>query len=230
MEFNFKRFWLLIVSQCTEQKGTILLTLLLYFLLPVVFTPFDYLSEAILLLIALYPLAWTATYSFKNYNRPAKRSNAILLPASREEKYLSTFLINVIVMPVLIIFVALLGEYIGELIFPTTVLGKPTVMLTSAIGKRMTTFELLSILAGLSICFYTSLFFRKHQFISTFAICMLALLCYLGMWRPIANQYLQVDCGELIFDTRVEFVTVFFAVCIPFFLILTYFRLKEERV
>lgn len=228
MEFNFRRFWLLIVSQFTEQKSIILLTLLLYFLLPVAFTPFDYLSDAILLLIAFYPLAWTATYSFKNYNRPARRSNAILLPASREEKYLSTFLINVIAMPVLIIFVALLGEYIGELIFPTTILGKSTSMLAIEGEEVMTAVEALGIFAGFSLCFYASLFFRKHHFVSVFGIVIAGVLQFEYLQRAIIPIMKPGNCTDV--HNIDGFVLVLFAVCIPFFLLLTYFRLKEERV
>ncbi len=230
MEFSFRRLWLLIVSQITERKSIMLLTLLLYFLLPVAFTPFDFLNKVIYILIAICPFAWTANHSFINYNRPAKRSNAILLPASREEKYLSAFLLNFIAMPVLIVFVGFLGLYVGEVIFPETVLGNSTAMQTSEEGEVMTLYEALGLLAGISVCFYGSLLFRKYHFASVFGIVIAGLLQFEYLQRVMIPIMKPGNCMTQMYNNINDYISVLFAVCIPFFLILTYFRLKEERV
>lgn len=165
----------------------------------------------------------TAYYSFEKYRKIAARISSLLVPASALEKYVCTFCLHYVLLPVLLFAFFIFGLWVGNLMFDETLFGDPTMLLDTLKRMEVEPLLLLMFFAAQSVCFYGSLFFRKHAMANTFAVLMLYIiyLSWLTGWIPSSKAAYDV------LDTVNTVVMWLAAAGFP---VLAFFRLKEERV
>lgn len=223
MEFSFNRCVRLAKKEITENQRSYLSMLLVFFLSAVGLT-LVYSSANVFVFFAWCGVfLCTAYYSFEKYRKTAARTSSLLVPASALEKYVCTFCLHYVLLPVLLFAFFIFGLWVGNLMFDETIFGNPTMLLDTLKRMEFEPLLLLMFFAAQSACFYGSLFFRKHAVANTFAVLMLYIiyLSWLTGWMP---------SSEAAYDVLDMVNTVVMWLAAVGFPVLAFFRLKEERV
>lgn len=245
MEFDFKRFGNLLVHQwVTRRKELIWFALVLFFI--------SFLGEKIFmgpaiirLIIGFVSGVVVAHYSFHAYKTRADRCASLLLPCSTIEKYLAEFLFVFVLFQVTIFLPVIAGTSLKIAFFENSfaeifndemdrIFKEYDVLFASWFG-------VLSTVGSYLFCFLFSLVFRRYSALKIYgSLTGIAMLLVPGFAKFIANymdtnQYLNDPAyGRDFIFAKLGFLTDFTYVVLVilsvFLLVITYFRLKEERV
>ena len=175
--------------------------------------------------------------SFLAYKKPALRAQSILLPATVQEKYFANLIYEFILMPIAILITTYLGAMVGNVIHFWLFGDEINLSYLFRIGN----FDLSGVfmtLACMSILFFFSLFFKKNSFLKTavsvflyfFVVFIITVACiwikqyyFVGHITSVSYSFPINDHHQYIFCIASSIISLFF-------LVLTYFRLKEERI
>lgn len=174
-------------------------------------------------------------FSFKEYNNPSKlKIQIITLPASNIEKYLYSFFIPFILLPLIILLSVPFGSVLRYLV-EMAIMGKE---LTQALNLfpytwAETAYQLLIILPFVSIVFFGNIYFNKKgglkilfSFIAffLFVVSIDAFILYLIKGEG-SNGYIT---NQIQFPEYTKYIVSYGITA--FFLFLSYLRLKEKEV
>lgn len=223
MEFSFNRCVRLAKKEITENQRSYLSMLLVFFLSAVGLT-LVYSSANVFVFFAWCGVfLCTAYYSFEKYRKTAARTSSLLVPASALEKYVCTFCLHYVLLPVLLFAFFIFGLWVGNLMFDETIFGNPTMLLDTLKRMELEPLLLLMFFAAQSVCFYGSLFFRKHAVSNVFGVLMLFVIYVVWLTEKLPTSADAYGCFETVNG-------IIFGVAAVVFLVLAFFRLKEERV
>lgn len=185
---------------------------------------------------------WLAKNSFGEYKKTQGRVAAILVPASTFEKYICEIVYAMVIMPVVFYSAFVLGTCIFGLImgsWDVVANAWDLIMNSWHLGKS----EFFVAVSGWAVAFaffFASLFFKK--FSTAISICTSLLLLIVVTFRIIFLYFHIEDWGcdaglwfvEKDFDITFgnvmsNYFVGLFSVMLVFFVVMTYFRLKEER-
>jgi hypothetical protein len=209
----------------------------------------DYMPLLMMFTIVLFIIIGNA---FPGFNNKVTTANYILLPASTLEKYLSQFLIRVVVATVLFIFIFYIDAYLARSFFSLDkqVIEDKRVIEEFSFGKLFINehlrdkIALLCMLFSLmSFFFSTRLFFRKYATIKTFITGIILIFGFFGVmilysfifypneasWHrsPIILHGYEI-CEKL--DSEQLYAYLVAYISWIFFLVTGYFKLKEKQV
>lgn len=223
MEFSFNRCVRLAQKEITENQRSYLSMLLVLFLVAIGFTLVYTTANIVHSFAMVSAFLCTAYYSFEKYRKTAARITSLLTPASAVEKYVCTFCLNYVLLPVLLFAFFIFGLWVGNLMFDETLFGNPTMLLDTLKRMEFEPLLLLMFLAAQSACFYGSLFFRKHAMSNVFGVLMLFVIYVVWLTEKLPTSADAYGCFETLNG-------IIFGVAAVVFLVLAFFRLKEERV
>jgi hypothetical protein len=173
-------------------------------------------------------------YAFVGYTKPALRANNILLPATVQEKYFSNLVFAFILLPIYIMIATTIGTVLRNIIAILLQGGVNHYSLFFGIKEIFTDWNIdaiLSTLFSMSIFFFGSLFFKKNRILMT-AVSFFVFFAIFGIifvlihYMIYSNNHFSFTYfnNTDIIPKTIEIITTLF------FLVLTYFRLKEERI
>jgi hypothetical protein len=173
-------------------------------------------------------------YAFEGYTKPALRANNILLPATVQEKYFANLVFAFIILPIYIMIAVTIGTVLRNIITILLQGGAYHYSLFFGIKELFTDWNIdavLSALFSMSIFFFGSLFFKKNRIVMTivsfftfFAIFGIVFVSIHYMIYSNNNFRFEYFNNIDIIPKLIEIITTLF------FLVLSYFRLKEERI
>ncbi len=240
MEFNLKRMLFVLKRTCMLYFKDMLHSCITLFAFGIL-APKLFGSEMLIAMYGFITLIILAQFSFREYKTKQGRTAILLLPASNLEKYISEILFIMFVYPAVLEFFTLTGLMMGDLIFLNTdaMLSDFNFMLKQSIGYEYWDFVFMLFgIAGCFVLFFGSLLFKRFSAVKMFAIfCvgMVGMIVFtLEMYSPenmqwydslFAQEYINVFGN--IMDLYLPWAGGISAV---FFIVITYLRLKEERV
>lgn len=185
---------------------------------------------------------WLAKNSFGEYKKTQGRVAAILVPASTFEKYICEIVYAMVIMPVVFYSAFVLGTCIFGLImgsWDVVANAWDLIMNSWHLGKS----EFFVAVSGWAVAFaffFASLFFKK--FSAAICICTSLLLLIVLTFRmsflviaakdilyEAENWFVQRDFFVTFGNVMSNYFVGLFSVMLVFFVVMTYFRLKEER-
>lgn len=173
-------------------------------------------------------------YAFEGYTKPALRANNILLPSTVQEKYFANLVFAFIILPIYIMIAVTIGTVLRNIIALLLQGGAYHYSLFFGIKELYTDWNIdavLSTLFGMSIFFFGALFFKKNRILMT-AVSFFAFFAIFGVifvsihYMIYSNNHFSFTYFNNIdsIPKLIEIITTLF------FLVLSYFRLKEERI
>lgn len=185
---------------------------------------------------------WLAKNSFGEYKKTQGRVAAILVPASTFEKYICEIVYIMVIMPVVCYSAFVLGTCIFGLIMGSwDVIANAWDLIMNSwhFGNS----ELVVAVLGWAVAFaffFASLFFKK--FSTAISVCTSLLLLivvtfrmtfsiigYQGILHPDEFWFVQRDFFLTFGNLMSNYFAGLMCVMLVFFVVMTYFRLKEER-
>lgn len=240
MELNLKRLFLLLKRMCLIYSRN-LLYLFVVLLAIGILTPDIFGRTSLICIYSFILLIILAQFSFREYKTKQGRTAILLLPASTLEKYIAEILFIMIIYPLVLGAASIIGLMIGDLIFSdtNTLTDNLSFMIKQIFGYDNLTFNFL--LFGFAFSFallFGSLFFKRFSAIKIFIIfCTIITgmtVCSLDVYTSAGLQYCKSNFGQEYLNTFYNTLDVYMSwacgISAIFFVVLTYFRLKEERV
>lgn len=248
MEFNFRRFGLLLKRKCSMSIKEMTMYLSFMMIFCVAYPQLFGTKMSGLLGFGLFVgcsfgyLVLIARHSFREYKKTQGRIAAILVPASTLEKYVCEIVYTMVIIPILLyagffagmcIDCAIAGSWdalsqMWDLITEEQVFGKS---------------EFIFAVSGLAVVFaffFGSLFFKK--FSAAICICTSLLLLIVLTFRmsflviaaedilyEAGNKFVQRDFFVTFGNVMSDYFAGLMCVMLVFFVVMTYLRLKEER-
>lgn len=175
---------------------------------------------------------WVVTVGiipFTEYSKKYNRASAILLPATQEEKFAANFIMSFVILPILILSSVAIGVGLSWVV-NTFRFESYSFSLSSDYFTNIDNW--LSSLFFVSIFFFGSIFFKKNRLIRTIA--GFAIYGFLLLAIVITIMYFKQQSGEMKDPTNnIDIFLVssrIYCICSAlFFIVLSYFRLREER-
>jgi hypothetical protein len=175
--------------------------------------------------------------SFIAYKKPALRAESILLPATVQEKYFANLIYEFIIIPITIFITACIAATIGSVI-SFWLYGNEINLIDIFRIKHLNLSDLFTTLACMSILFFFSLFFKKNSFLKTavstflyfFIISIITITCIWIKQYYFVGHITSVSYNFPLNDKHLYIFYIASSIISLFFLVLTYFRLKEERI
>lgn len=175
---------------------------------------------------------WVVTVGiipFTEYSKKYNRASAILLPATQEEKFAANFIMTFVILPIMLLLSVAIGVGLSWVV-NTFRFESYSFSLSSDYFTNIDNW--LSSLFFVSIFFFGSIFFKKNRLIRTIA--GFAIYGFLLLAIVITIMYFKQQSGEMKDPTNnIDIFTVssrIYCICSAlFFIVLSYFRLREVR-
>lgn len=175
--------------------------------------------------------------SFIAYKKPALRAESILLPATVQEKYFANLIYEFILLPIAILITVYLGAIVGNVIHFWLFGDEINLSYLFRIGYFDVS-DVFTTLACMSILFFFSLFFKKNSFLKTavsvflyfFVVFIITATCIWVKQYYFVGHITSVSYNFPLNDQHLYIFYIASSIVSLFFLVLTYFRLKEERI
>lgn len=245
MEFDFKRFGNLLVHQWVTRRKELMWMALVLFCISFLGEKIFMVPAIIRLIIGFASGVVVAHYSFHAYKTRADRCASLLLPCSTLEKYLAEFLFVFVLFQAAIFLPVIAGTSLKIAFFENSfaeIFNDEMDRIFMLYDMMFASwFGVLSTVCSYLFFFLFSLVFRRHSALKIYgSLTGVSMLLVLGFARPFGmymdtNQYLNDPAyGRDFIFAKLGFLTDFTDVVLVilsvFLLVITYFRLKEERV
>lgn len=188
--FDFRRFWLFTKLEITEKgrnylmMGGLLLAMLLLLMLPIIFSRQNsqimlMLHALALFMVVIFGGSLYTSQVFSQYSSPATGISAIMIPASRAEKYFGALFINLCFsVPFVLLFMKL---HYGTISYVNTLL-PPTEQPYKPIPESFLTYFINLYIITQGAIFLGSIYFSKFSFIKSAIIAFLSYLLVGGLY------------------------------------------------
>ena len=240
MEFNLKRMSLVLKRMCMLYFKD-LLHLFIVLCAIGVLTPILFGRETLVNIYGTVVFVILAQFSFREYKTKQGRTAILLLPASNSEKYVAEILFLMLVYPVVLGFASLAGLMIGDLVFlkANTLTSDLDFMLKRLLGYEYWDFGLS--IFGTACCFallFGSLLFKRFsaiKILAIFCVGMVGMVTFsMKMYSPENIQWANSQFAQEYFNVFGNIMDLYLpwagGISAVFFMVITYLRLKEERV
>lgn len=249
--FSFKRLFLLGKRQVIANLTGMLIglaafagTLLVINLLTVYFNPGIKLNLGVPFNLVLFIGGYVFTsIIFAELHNPQRSIPFLTLPVSNLERLVNAWLLTAILYPIMVFLGFALVTALAYLILGASIPKGTFDFLWSAMALRV----FLSYLITQSIFLFGAVYFRKHNFLKTILslfVIMVVISTFLGLVGYLLFGTFHFDSNEFVnnsafspgmekffSETLVDIAKfAFYYLTVPFFLILTWFGIKERQV
>ena len=249
MEFSFRRLFFaikrLFVTDSKDIYYNALVLLALGAATPLiqrVILNFDY-STMAFVYACIMIFSCIAIKSFGDFKTNAKRSVGILLPCSVLEKYLAEFIYVFVIKNVCLLAALFVSVPLGNLIAGSANnITADFECVISALTMQNFPKEIsILLISSCFVYFFGSLFFKKLSLLKTYLVVQIIgifilasvaqfLVSEVTILQMVEQSEYFMDFYYAFFTTMLDYVFWTSVVIMVFFIIITFFRLKEERI